>query len=383
MSIKIENFICFLKQQGAEISIDSRTIKHGDIFFAINKGINFVNEAVAKGASVVVVQDSVQTLLKVGTIIKNNTKAKIIGITGSVGKTTTKIWLSEILGAKHNVLCGIKNYNTIIGLPFCLTQLQLFHEYGIFEIGSSNQGEIKNLSSYLQPDIAIITNIGEAHIGKFGNKKVIAEEKISIIDGIKNEGILIYNGDSEFNELIIKKAKTKNLKTITYGFASNNDFVALGNHYDFIKTCIKATLFALNLKIDEYKDRIDLLNPPEGRGNIKKYKYNNKEFTIIDSTYNSCPSSVIASLHYLSGISGFKRKIAILGEMKELGEYAEEYLNKVKQETQKLDINKVVFIDSNDIDKIPYLIENNDVILLKGSRSVGLEKILNVFQFVE
>ncbi len=408
---------------GGKISIDSRNINAGDVFFAIGRGHDFICDAIEKGASLIVasdpkgphdpklllVDDTLKTLLQIGDYVKRSSKAKIIGITGSVGKTTTKAWLSQVLSKTFNVLPGIKNYNTIYGVPICLSQLTPNHDIGVFEMGSNNVGEISELSRYLEPDVAIITNIMESHIGQFGNKEILAYEKISVIDGLKVDGILVFNGDSEFRDIIIQKAEARNIRTISYGYAQHNDFVVNDYvlyfqsdilHHNFIKTCILAAIYALDLEISSYFNELAKLEPLAGRGRIQKYKYSGKSFWVIDDSYNASLSTMLSSIDTLDNMRGYHKKIAVLGEMKELGEFQKEYHQKLVSKLLGSHINNVIFVGSPEVsclfqnsnmcvfdqldeiclEKILSLIENDDIILLKGSRSIGLDKILDVLQ---
>lgn len=413
-----------LIKKGANISIDSRTIEKGDLFFAINRGVGFIETALSKGAiiavspsidgqkqrqNIVYVQDVLEKLLEIGGRIKTDSPAKIVGITGSAGKTTTKVWLSEVLSKSHKVTAGIKNYNTIYGLPICLSKLKSDDDFGVFELGSNDSGEIKRLSQYLRPDFGIITNIMESHIGRFGSKKVLAIEKISIIDGIKSDGSVVFCGDSEYSEQISSKANEKGLKLISYGFGKKNDFVVedyikhfgdLRGHFDFIKTCVIATIHAFGLNISDYLGYMGDLKPLDGRGGIRRFIRGGKEFSIIDDSYNASPSTVIASLNFLKNMRGYNKKIAILGEMGELGEFSLQYHTQVAELLDKLDLDKVFFIgssamaspfikrgitafkeiDSEVIARILEIIDVDDIILLKGSNSVHLNKVVKFLE---
>lgn len=413
-----------LIKNGAKISIDTRTIQKGDVFFAINRGIDFVEEALSKGAIIAVipdhykqtpnknlifVPDTLKILLEIGEDIKLRSSARIIGITGSAGKTTTKFWLSELLSKHYSVTTGIKNYNTMYGLPICLSMIKPTDSFGIFELGTNNSGEIRALSEYLKPDVGIITNIMDSHIGRFGGRQALANEKISIINGIKPGGTIIFEGDSEFSSQIVEQAKDRGVKTISYGFGDNNDFVVrnyiryygnLRGHFDCIKTCIVAILQALELDLNNYLEYMKDLEPIDGRGTFKRFDYFGRKFTIIDDSYNASPSAVMASLNLLDNTKNYNKKIAILGEMKELGDFSIQYHTQVLEYLNKIHIDKVFFIGStlistlfkdkgitifseinNEIIKtILQDIKNNDIILLKGSNSIHLNKFVKFLE---
>ena len=422
------------------ISIDSRTVRPGEIFFAIKgdnfDGNEFTIEALAKGAYVAIVsdpklfgerlvhvEDTLEALKSLGLHIKNKVSPRaVIGITGSVGKTTTKAWLSEILQNKHKVSASIKNYNTIYGLPISLSNLEHETDFCICEMGSNNPGEISELSQYVNPDIAIITNIFESHIGRFNNKNALAVEKISIIDGLKSGSTLIYDGDCEFVEDIKKAALEKNVKCISVGFSSGCDYCikaikdgevtlqtpkGLANykmlstveHFAYISACVIAMVDALGVQADEFLQHFENLSPLPGRGFISSFKHKGKKFQVIDDSYNASPSAVLASLKALSNSEGL-RKIAILGMMGELGEHEEHYHKLIAQKVKDLKIDVVFFIGHQklhsifirplekniicfekiseiNVEKILEIIENDDIVLLKGSRSVELNRFID------
>ncbi|MDR1488630.1 MAG: hypothetical protein LBI26_02735 [Holosporales bacterium] len=414
----MRNFINTIQKiEYSGISIDTRTLQKGDIFFAIgDRGHSFVEEAFLKGAvaavvtatpeyaicnkkttkmeSLIIVRDTLEALMELGSYIKSHSSSntKIIAITGSVGKTTTKVWLSEILKHKHSVLTGIKNYNTIYGLPICLSMLNKSHEYGIFEIGSNSMGEIKKLSTYLKPDIAVITNIKESHIGRFGTRENLATEKISIIDGLSEKGTIVFGKNCEFGESIIKKAIEKGVKIVIF---ETKDYQKIEQHYNEVCSCVMAILVeAIGLKEKEYLPYISELKPLQGRGAIETYSYNDKTFKVIDDTYNASPSSMLASLSYLKNTKNRNKKIAILGEMKELGDFSCKYHKEIAKNLKNIDMvffvgsletqkimkkyckNTFFEINEESIKQILSFVQNNDIILIKGSRSIALEKIL-------
>lgn len=414
------------------ISIDSRTLKPGDIFIAINRGHEFVENALNSGASTAVIDDgryavpgktilvenTTEFLKRVGRTIKNTVDlSKLIAITGSVGKTTTKTWLNSILSRRFNSFCGIGNYNTIYGVPISLSLLEPDVEFGIFEMGSNHPGEISELSRYLEPDIGVITNIYESHIGNFGSKASLAQEKISIVDGIKPGGTLIYDGDSEFRADIEDAAIAKKLRYLSVGFSRNCDFsvsfdcgnVTLntpvgtveyslqfsGKHYAYMSAIVVAILYSVGLNVHEYIPFLKDLTLLDGRGSIKKFEYNGKVFDVIDDSYNASPSAMFASLDVFMSMPA-KSKIAVIGQMGELGDYSEYYHGLVAEKLASSDLDTVFFIgdenlwdtirrhvnatcfdvlDDTSIGKILESVDDGSIILLKGSHSVGLNKI--------
>jgi len=423
-----------IKFSSNKISIDSRSIESGDLFIAINRGHEFVKSVIEKGAiaalidnpnydipgKTILVKNTTEALKEIGKYVKNSINLKkVIGITGSVGKTTTRTWLYNILNEKFKTFSSIKNYNTIYGLPISLSLLEKGTEFGIFEIGSSNKGEISELSTYLKPDIAILTNIYESHIGKFGSQEALAKEKISILDGLNPKGKLIFDGDSLFKNEIQEISKQKGIESISVGFSDNCDFKiisydgkiklktpigiidyelsVLGKHFVYISACVIASIYALSLDIYEFLPYFKNLSQIDGRGLPKDYIYKEKTFRIIDDSYNASPSAVLASLDVFNLIQNNK-KIVILGQMKELGSYEEYYHNLVAEKLKDMNLYQTVFIgdkslwpiinkvknmiyfeqiDNFAIEKILKMVQNDSIVLLKGSRSIELNKFID------
>ena len=421
------------------ISIDSRNIKSEDIFVAINRGHEFVNEAINSGASLAIIDDkqyevpgktltvenTTEALKNIGDCIKTKARLKnLIALTGSVGKTTTKFWLNSLLSHKYNSFCSSGNYNTRYGVSLSLCQLEYGSDFGIFEIGSNHIGEIAELSEYLKPDIGVITNIFESHIGNFGNKQSLAREKISIVNGMKPGGILIFDGDSEFAPNIQDEASRKNLETFAVGFLPNCDFKIIScqqvlaqntsvelktpggivnytlpfmeKHLAYISAMLLAIIWALKLPIADFLPFIKDLSKIDGRGNIEKYVFHGKTIEVINDCYNASPTAVLAAIENLQSLPN-ALKIAIIGQMKELGQYETHYHRLVAEKLQSSDFEHVFFIggenlwsimtqnkktkcfsksDNFVIEEILKMIQNDSVVLLKGSHSLELDKFI-------
>jgi UDP-N-acetylmuramoyl-tripeptide--D-alanyl-D-alanine ligase len=430
------------------ISIDSRSINPGDLFFAIRgnnfDGNKFAKEAIAKGAIAAIVDDAdvcgqfderfiivddvIDALKKLGNYVKDVVRpTTTFGITGSVGKTTTKLWLNEILNRKHKSHASPGNYNTIYGIPISLIFLDPGIDYCIMEMGSSSPGEIIELSTYLKPDIGIITNIYESHIGKFENISALAKEKMSIIDGIKPGGSLIYDGSSPYKEEIKSLSANNGLVGISVGLADDCDFsiskvgdnvVTLktpcgsveyelgenGRHYSYVSACVAASIYAAGLAIEDFLPYFKDLRAGKGRGERSTCCLDGKVFELIDGSYNASPSSVLASLEQLAACSSLS-KIAVLGQMLELGAKETSYHDMVAKAAQKCGLSRLIFVGEErlwclfkDFEKSNFYTEMNDfianeiidcipdgaVVLVKGSNRMRLDilvsKVLNNFQ---
>ena len=206
------------------LSIDSRTIKKNNLFLTIkgnkNDGSKFINEAFKKGASAVVtnsnvkknnkivkINDSFYFLNQFAKLKREYSIAKIIAITGSAGKTSLKNILKDLLSNYGNTYSSPKSFNNHFGVPVSLSNLNFDDKYGIFEVGMSRSGEIKRLSKLIKPHLAVITNIGEAHLENFKNIRGIAKAKSEIIENIQAGGTIVLNRDDKFFKFLFKKAK--------------------------------------------------------------------------------------------------------------------------------------------------------------------------------
>jgi UDP-N-acetylmuramoyl-tripeptide--D-alanyl-D-alanine ligase len=369
----------------------------------------------------VLVKDSLTALKSIGNYAKTRANPKLlVGITGSVGKTTTKQWLSSVLSKRFNVVSSAGNYNTIYGMPICLAGLDDSSDYGVFEIGSNNPGEVSELSTYLNPDIGVITAICEAHIGKFGTMADIAREKISIMDGIKDGGAVVYDGDLERASEIRTRASLRNAHCISVGFGSNCDFYvkaqhgnninlhtpigpieyqisAAGKHFAYISACVIAIMYAMKINPMDFLEYFGDLTPVVGRGVMERCCMNGIEFALIDDSYNANPTSVMAALDTLDALES-PSKIVVLGQMRELGDYTMSYHKLIAEKLYSMLLQQIFFIgdrllfdimrsagptvcfettDDMAARAVIQSIQRNSVVLLKGSRSASLERIIS------
>ncbi|KGB27763.1 UDP-N-acetylmuramoylalanyl-D-glutamyl-2, 6-diaminopimelate--D-alanyl-D-alanine ligase [Candidatus Liberibacter solanacearum] len=359
------------------ISIDSRSIAPKEAFFAIKgdhyDGHDFVLHAVQKNACLViinaemmasigplsvpvfVVEDVLSALNKLASAARLRSQAKIIAITGSVGKTTAKEMLKLALSSAGKIHVSIASYNNHIGVPLTLAQMPADAEFGIFELGMSHLGEIRFLTHLVRPHIAMITTIAPAHLGNFSGIEEIASAKSEIFEGLEKTGTVLLNRDDSFFEFLKEKSHSLGIYNVyTFGEAIDADFRlltleqcseesrmrvqlqgksaevvhhAVGRH---MAQNILATLGIVSLldaSIEKAIQDISLFYPQKGRG--KRYRCALKEgfFTMIDESYNANPTSMRAAISVLSQISphGKGRRIAVLGDMSEMGERAESF----------------------------------------------------------
>ena len=307
----------FKAQNFDGISIDTRMLKKDNLFLTIkgknNNGAKFVTKALKKGAKYIVssqnikkqknkiikVKNEIKFLNKYASKKREKTRAKIIAVTGSAGKTSLKNLIKDLLNNFGKTLSSPKSYNNHFGVPLSLSQLKIEHKFGVFEVGMSKKGEIDKLTKLIRPHFGIITNIGEAHIENFKNLRGIADAKGEIIQNIEKGGTIILNRDDEYFTNLEKKAKKNNLKIVTFGInkKSNVQLVSKSKKRDqelltikikekILKVKIKninfynvlsslALLDELNLNLNTIINNFKNYEPSEGRGkihNIKRYK---------------------------------------------------------------------------------------------------------------
>ncbi len=373
------------------------------------------------------VDDSLNFLTRCASIFRENINAKIISITGSCGKTTLKEMIGTTLKKISKTGYSPKSYNNKYGVPLSLFNLKLNHNYGVFEVGMDRKGEIDYLTKITKPDLGVITNISYAHSKNFKNINQIADAKAEIMNNIKKGGTIVLNIDDNFYHYHKKIAQKKKLNLISFGIRNKFAMIKLiktkkiFNKYEiFIRIekkfysfyseninksniyNILSTLAVLNKFIDIQdlkKDNFLNFKIPSGRGNISKIKIDNKNIFLIDETYNSNPLSLKTAIENYDKINlKNSKKFLILGDMLELGKHSKNQhrlisniINKTKisqvyvvgkhiKETFKgLKINKKAQIldkNFNIIDLINNNLNNNDYLMIKGSNSTGLHRMI-------
>ncbi|MDC0060992.1 UDP-N-acetylmuramoyl-L-alanyl-D-glutamate--2,6-diaminopimelate ligase [Candidatus Pelagibacter sp.] len=374
------------------------------------------------------VKNSLNFLTRCSSIFRENIDAKIISITGSCGKTTLKEMIGNTLGKIFNTTYSPKSFNNKYGVPLSLFNLKQNDDFGVFEVGMDKKGEIDNLTKIIKPDVGIITNISYAHSKNFRNIRQIADAKAEIMNHIKSNGTIILNRDDNFYNYHKDIALNKKLKIISFGIRNKSSEVKLlkvkkiKNRYElffnirgklislYSKTANKsnlynilATLASINLylNVDELKKDIFLnFKTPDGRGDISKIMLEDKKIFLVDETYNSNPLSLKMAIENFDKIGSKKsKKYLILGDMLELGKHSlkqhkliSKIINKTKiykvyvvgkyiKETFKgLKSTKKAKILKNKLDIFELFnknFKNGDYLMIKGSNSTGLNKIIN------
>tara|TARA_Y100000589_G_scaffold331448_2_gene385053 strand:+ start:1185 stop:2474 length:1290 start_codon:yes stop_codon:yes gene_type:complete len=415
-----------------QISTDTRNISKNSIFFGLKgpnfNGNKFAKDALDNGASFAIIDESeflldnrtilVKDVLKCLQDLSNFHRKKlnipIIGITGTNGKTTTKELIGAVLSSQYNTHITSGNLNNHIGVPLTLLQLTTKHEVAIIEMGASKNGDIKELSEIAEPTHGLITNIGKAHLEGFGSFENIIKTKLELYDFINNsqKGEIFINS----NDQILNNAIGNNVIRHTYGSKDSNVNGLISNQHPTISikwsidkneyntkthligsynlnNVLAAICIGNQLKIskENIHKSIENYNPSNHRSQIIKTKNN----TIIADCYNANPSSVMESLISFKSIKE-ENKLAILGDMLELGSVSfDEHLNIISfLENEKIDAilvgQEFIKVKSNftafeNTDKVIEFLNKKDfksyTILLKGSRGIKLEKLIDTTIF--
>ena len=411
------------------ISTDSRDVKEGDLYIAINgekvDGHSFLTDVFDKGASTALVSkpvdesrekqikidDPINAIGKVARAWRDQFQIPVIGITGSNGKTSTKELLKYILSAKYDIHATEGNYNTSIGLPLTILKLTEYHGVSILEMGANQPKDIEKLCKIANPNHGLITNIAPAHLEGFGDIESVAKTKGELFEHLTKGKSFVNLADSRINELEIYG------DSITFGLTANCDYPAdLHNDEDgsivltidtqevhtnsvnlsFAKNIIACSAIANELDIswEAIKDRIITFRPPKGRCEIKT----NGKITIIDDTYNANVESTLAAIDYLKAFSGNGKRIFVFGDMLELGSSSEKQHRIIGEKCQKEELSAVFTFGNETIvaheemnesilhkhfDKkeallssLNDIISKGDKILVKGSRGMRMEEIV-------
>ena len=357
-------------QDSLGVSIDSRTVSPGDAFFAIKgdrfDGHDFARAALESGAAVVVLEEAKKTdfaeiaervvfvddvllaLERLGKAARARVKGKVIAITGSVGKTSTKDALWAALKPSGSVHAAVSSFNNHWGVPLTLARMPQDVDFGVFEVGMNHAGEISNLIAMVKPDIAAITTVVAAHIGNFENIEGIAAAKAEIFEGVVEGGSALINGDNPFADFLADAAKAQTIKRIfRFGRTDGSDIHLIDAAFRPEGSDLQVDLFgdvlpchiaapgehlALNALLvlgavklagaDVYAACRILAEhgATKGRGQRHKLALRDGSALLIDESYNANPSSVSAALETLALSDGMGRKIAVLGDMLELGD---------------------------------------------------------------
>ncbi len=424
------------------VSIDSRTTKVGDCFFAIAgenfDGHDYICEAFAKGAVCAVVskdidvkgtggkcslrvEDTIKALGDLAREYRRQADLKVVSITGSVGKTTTRQMIYHALSRRFHVHQSPASFNNNIGLPLSLLGADAHDQIVITELGSNHPGEISHLTRLAEPDIAVVTNVHPAHLEGFGDLSTIVQEKSSIVEGLRPDGIFIINGDFE---ALVNVCRVKGTRFKTFGKSDGCDYQAqnifsdgIANRFKIENTEISlplagpgnvenalaawAVCHALGLGIEDFSRAMETLPPVSMRAEILHIG----KLTVLNDCYNANPASMKNALSTLAQLdsSQQRRRVFICGDMAELGRHAEHLhgelgrtiaqarvrvllaigrLAKVAAEAAEAsadyDLQVECFPDAHSAcQNLHEFIADSDIILVKGSRAAKLEVLVD------
>ncbi|RFU67394.1 UDP-N-acetylmuramoyl-tripeptide--D-alanyl-D-alanine ligase [Peribacillus saganii] len=425
------------------VSIDSRSIGAGNLFIPFKgenvDGHQYVERAISQGAAaslwqkdvpnppagqpIILVENTLQALQQLAKNYRDQLSLKIVGITGSNGKTTTKDMTASLLGTTYKVHKTNGNFNNHIGLPLTMLGMDEETEIAVLEMGMSGRGEIELLSKLARPNVVIITNIGEAHLLDLGSREGIAQAKLEIISGLQAGGTVIYHGDEPLlRDKLESSVEERHFQTISFGKGENNDIYpvniqtgqdhtvfslndnkeeftisVLGTHN--VLNAIAAIAAARTLDVEETKLQDGLNNIQLTSMRMEMVEGLNGE-KIINDAYNASPTSMKAAIDLVGELTGFGNKIAVLADMLELGPEEEQFHYKLGEEINPAQINKVftfgrlgrliaegaknhfsaenvfAFNDKGElVEELKKHVSSGDLVLVKGSRGMKLEEV--------
>jgi UDP-N-acetylmuramoyl-tripeptide--D-alanyl-D-alanine ligase len=425
-----------------KFNIDSRLSEPGELFFALvaeRNGHDFIGQAAVNGAlgavisqkiippfndfALIKVPNTLEALQKLAQNTLYEHPVKVVGITGSIGKTSTKEFTSALLEGRFHVLKSEGNFNNHLGLPLSVLRLKKEHDIAVLEMGMSQLGEISRLTEIAPPDVAVITNILPVHLEFLKNLDNVADAKKEILAGMKPNGVAVLNGD---DPCVNKIASTWKKEKVLFGYSKTWDISArniqkkglegmnfelnyggkrekiiLHSFYDSTLSNFLAAVavaFTFSVPIEDIKVRAALLKPATKRGTVFLLKDN---ITLIDDSYNSNPAALKATLKNVAELPA-KRKIAVLGDMLELGDSSIEYHITAGKQVAESGFDRLVtigplskhmaegaeergmsrdsiqsFEDSdNAAETLGELLKHGDLILVKGSRGIKMETII-------
>ncbi len=423
------------------VSIDTRTLVPGDLFVAIRgprfDGHGFIAEAIERGAGgvavsdpaavtatdlpVIVVGDTLRGLQEAARVIRRRAASTVVAITGSVGKTTTKEITATLLGRRFTTFRNRGNLNNHLGLPLSLFELHTAPQYAVVELGMSGVGEISRLVAIAEPQVRVWTNVGEAHLGFFSSVDDIALAKQEVLEGARPDDVFVANaGDAR----VIARAAAFAGRVLTFGvdvradvsirdvesrgFDGTTAALSLQGDVRTIETRLlgagnlaniaaaSAVAMDAGLSADEIVAGVAELTPPAHRGQVVHTAHG---WVVIDDAYNSSPSALTRALQTLAAVPG--RRVAILGEMLELGDFSDRYHAECGRTAGELGVSVVVSVGGSPARALAdaassagsaivhhvadsasaaalarHLVREGDAVLVKGSRGIHMEAVV-------
>lgn len=423
------------------VCIDTRKLEKGNLFIPFKgekmDGHTLVEQAINQGAAcalweedvpnppthlpIIIVKNSAKALQQLAKSYRNELTVKVVGITGSNGKTTTKDMTEAVLSKSYRVIKTEGNFNNELGLPLTILRLAEDTEIAILEMGMSSFGEIEFLSNLARPDVAIITNIGESHMQYLGSREGIAKAKLEILSGLQKKGLFIYYGDEP---LLTSQVESLAINKQSFGLSTNHSIYCtsiqqqnmsttftinqsdltfslpvLGTHN--VQNALAAILVGkyFGVSFDEMKEQLADLSLTKMRAQTMKGP---NDSLLINDAYNASPTSMKAAIDLISGLDNYSKKIVVLADVLELGdlevkyhqeigayinpekidyiftfgELGKEIANGAKENFDEESIKS--FNDKMILAKdLRGLLDKETVVLFKGSRGMKLEEIIN------
>lgn len=425
------------------VTFDSREVGPGDLFVAmpgtVHDGHQFVEQAIAASAAGLVVSqpvdhphvlvdDVAKALQDLGRASRERSKATIIGVTGSVGKTSTKEALFAALdrwrpGKVHR---SVKSYNNHTGVPLSLARMPRETQYAVLEMGMNNKGEIEALTRLVRPHLALITAIAPAHIENLGSEEAIADAKGEIFEGLKEDGIAIVPNDTPHRDRLVRAARRYADRIITFGSgdadvharhavpADNGGSLITaalldsditftisqrGEHWVSNALAVLAAIEAIGGDVALAGLALADLGGLTGRGKRYRLRVDGGEALLIDESYNANPASMAATLKSLGSESEVERRIAVLGPMRELGDHADRLHAELAPAVLGARVDELVLVGpdmrplenalggqlhvtrvddaAGAFDALSRLLRPGDAVLVKASNSVGLSRVID------
>jgi len=424
------------------VAFDSREVTGGDLFVAMKgettDGHHFVEKAFNQGAAGaivsepiahphILVKDSAAALEALGRASRSRMQGKVVGVTGSVGKTGTKEALFQALDriCPGNVHRSVKSYNNHVGVPLSLSRMPRTSAFGVFEMGMNHAGELAQLTQQVRPHVAIVTAIAPAHIEFFGTEEKIAQAKAEIFEGLEPEGIAILPNDTPHRDRLVKAARRHAEQIITFGGGdadvhavhaviaeSGGSLISAallereltftiaqrGEHWVTNALAVLATVEALGADVAIAGLALADMAGLKGRGERHTLELAGGEALLIDESYNANPASMAATLKSLGGEKQATRRIAVLGPMRELGTHSaqlhadlapavldahvdqliligEEMRPLAEQVVGKVSLDFVDTVEQA-TNELLHRVRPGDAVLVKASNSVGLAKLV-------
>ena len=424
------------------VTFDSREVRPGDLFVAmpgtVHDGHAFVAGALAAGASAaivstpidgphVLVPDTARALEDLGRASRQRSRATVIGVTGSVGKTSTKEALFAALDRSHpgRVHRSVKSYNNHTGVPLSLARMPREAEFAVFEMGMNNRGEIAALTRMVRPHVALITAIAPAHIENLGSEEAIADAKAEIFEGLEPDGIATLPNGTPHRDRLLKAARRHADRIVTFG-NGDADVHAIhavgaegggslitaallereltfttsqrGDHWISNALAVLATVESVGADVARAGLALADMGGLKGRGQRHQLAIGGGELLLIDESYNANPASMAATLKSLGAEKGVSRRIAVLGAMRELGEHSDSLHAGLAPHVTAAEVDPLILIGDElrplalallgrtevhfvstveeASETLLRIVRPGDAVLVKASNSVGLAKLV-------